>query len=113
MAEDFTLIFLAEMVVGLVVFCILAAYAYRRIKRFKKDVMHLAERSAAVESAFRTCRNDLQSMHHASDSFVSVTELDHSLNLFSMHVLHHLPRPRQGSFSTHRHRAIKTAVRKR
>ncbi len=112
MAEDFTLIFLAELAVGLFVFCLIAAYAYRRIKRFKKDVSHLMERTARVEASLLACRNDLQLVHRDSDSRVSVTELDHALNLFSTHVLHFVPRPRPAVYVSSGRPALKTRARK-
>ncbi len=113
MAEDFTLLFLAELVVGLSVFCLLSAYAYRRIKRFKKDVAYLTKRLDGVETSLRTCRSDLHAVHSDSDSRLSQTEMEQALSLFSMHVLHHLPGSGPAHRLTRRRHPIKSKLLKR
>lgn len=110
MAEDFTLVFLAELVVGLALFCAVSAYTYARIKRFKKGLGQLSERMVAIESRLHSCRDELHAVRHASASYLSDTELEHSLHLFSLYVLHHVPSPNRRGMQ--RHQPIKTRVRK-
>lgn len=111
LAEDFTLVFLAELVLGLSVFCLLSFYAYGKIKRYRKDVAFLRSRLEAAETSLKASHEDLQVAMRESENRVSSTELEHALSLFSMHVLHHLPKPKRSTVASTRRHLLKHTAR--
>jgi len=112
MAEDYTLILLGEMALAMLAFCMLAAHAYFRVRKYKKDITHLTGRATATQQKLAAVRQEFHAIRQEADGRLSQNEMEHSVSLFSMHVLHHLPKPASArKMTATRTKAIKAASR--